>query len=444
MFNTQLALLKGKELKAANSVVAKVRDTFGEENIFRSSDSFGLEVASYTSGSVAFDDALGIWGLPQGRLIQYAGAESSGKTLLALVAAAYVTRVLRKFVYFIDAEHSLDPVWAAALGVDLSLMLISQPQHGGEVFDLLCGSPPPKSAQRTAKKAGKELARNKGLLEMPELEGQLGLIILDSIAALPAPQEFMVGAGDVLVAAQARFLPPVLRKLIPLLGKNGANMIAINQVRVNPGQLFGNPETTPGGRAFKHACSIMVNFAKVGAKDTEILDERKEPIGHIVSYNITKNKVAPPFKKGQLSIEYLRGVVNNETDLLELGKKYGLLKIGKRNNKDATKSQLVTMLDSESAKPLAPLATLIKQMREDGKTFNSLLEKVKEAKKAELTALVTRDDSEEGGGVDHDENEAIEADWSEPDITTEEESQDNLLSQPAADIADKTDEVLKL
>lgn len=282
------------------------------------------------SGSLVLDDALGKWGLPTGRIVQFAGKESSGKTLMSLMTIReWQKKDPKNWALFIDAEFTFDPTWATQLGVDVNnkRLMVWPTNDGAKIFERLCGVP--------HKEAGKPKAKA-GLLDIILKSGGAkgsgcGIIVLDSVAAIQPPQEMTSKSGKSNMALMARFLPPELRRITPLLAETGVVFIAINQVRTDPGKMYGNPETTPGGSAWKHYCSVMVHFARPENKDAKLFDENEEQIGHIVKSCVDKNKVAAPNRHCTFAVEYVKGVINPHAEIAELGVKYGV--VSRPNNR---------------------------------------------------------------------------------------------------------------
>jgi len=289
-----------------------------------------------SSGSYAIDDILGCWGLLGGRIIQYAGKESSGKTLMSLMAIREWQKLDPKnWALFIDAEFALDEEWAQTMGVDISRLKKWKTNEGAKIFEQLCGVPH-KDAAKDPKKANVKV--KPGLLDLVKAKGGakgsgLGLIVLDSIASIQPPLERASRVGKSNMALQARFLPPVLRSLSPMLSETGVTLIAINQVRTNPGQMFGDPTTTPGGSAWKHWCSVMLHFIPSMNKDGKILDG-EDQIGHMVHARIDKNRGGPPFRKCEFNIQYCKGLVDKNIELAKLACKYGVVE--RPNNRTYT------------------------------------------------------------------------------------------------------------
>lgn len=272
-----------------------------------------------TTGSHALDEALGIWGLPKGRLIQYAGKESSGKTLMSLVAIReWQKKDPNNWAVFIDAEFTYNKDWAESIGVDNDRVFLVKESDGQKIWTLLCGLPAKDSKSKP----------KPGLLQMEiEEKSGLGIIVLDSVAAVQAPIEAHKIVGNTNMAPMARFLPDALRRLTPLLSQSGVTFIAINQIRVDLGKMFGDPTSTPGGQAWKHACSTMVHFTMSSKKDSLFIDETGTRYGHIATARIDKNKLAFPMSKCQFELEYKQGVVRLNKEIALLGVKFGIISV---------------------------------------------------------------------------------------------------------------------
>jgi recombination protein RecA len=282
-----------------------------------------------SSGSHAIDDILGCWGLLGGRLIQYAGKESSGKTLMSLMAVKEWQKLSPKnWALWIDAEFAMDEEWARTMGVDVSPNRWKKwkTNDGAKIFARLCGVPH-KDAAKDPKKL--KTKAKPGLLDLIKERGGaegsgLGLIVLDSIACIQPPLEQASVIGKSNMALQARFWPPVLRSITPMLAETGVTFIGINQVRTDPGKMFGDPTQTPGGAAWKHACSVMLHLIPVTGDGSKIMDG-EEQIGHVVRGRVDKNRGGPPFRKCEFSIQYYKGLVDKHVELATLAVKYGVV-----------------------------------------------------------------------------------------------------------------------
>jgi recombination protein RecA len=312
-----------KEKNAIESIWDEMDKLYGSDGLERVG-----KVETIPSGSFTLDDALGQWGLPRGRIIQYAGRESSGKSLMSFMAIKEWQKLNPKnWALFIDAEYTYDEGWVRGFGVDTSekRLKVWACNDGAKIFERLCGVPNKKDPRKSKEKLGLlDIVKKNGGAD----ETGLGIIVLDSVAAIQPPLEMTSVSGKSNMALMARFLPPELRRLTPLLAETGVIFLAINQVRTDPGKMYGNPETTTGGQAWKHYCSIMANFAIVeNKKDTEeanlIIGD--EQIGHIVKARIDKNKVAPPKKSCEFNINYVKGVVDKNIEIARLSTKYGIV-----------------------------------------------------------------------------------------------------------------------
>lgn len=292
---------------------------FGEDTLYLDGD-IGT-VGAYEiirTGSPSLDYALGIGGIPRGRIIQLAGKESSGKTLLSLLCMkSWLNENPDNTVMFIDAEYTYDASWARSLGVDTSRVIVAKTNEAKKIFEGLLGK---MTVNKTTGKASKSV---KGVLDLVK-EGvdprfkNLGLIVLDSVAAMNTPMEADAAVAKQHMAPMPRFLSTELKKLTPAVADANVAMIFINQVRVNPGVMYGNPEDSPGGRALKHACSVMVNMAPISGADSKVEDENENVIGHKVRAKIQKNKVGAPFREAVYTIKYTEGLINQEEELLDL------------------------------------------------------------------------------------------------------------------------------
>ena len=319
-------MAKEKELSETEAYNI-ISDLFGADSI-RDPD-INAKTDIVRTCSPELDRAIGVGGWPRGRLIQLAGKESSGKTFMAFMAMAnWQAQDPDNCCAFIDAEFTYDPKWAASLGIDNDRVFLIKSNDATAIFTGLLGRP--KKNKTTG-----EVIWSPGLLEMikngqhikHKVEdkivsldlGKLGIIVLDSTASLLPPIEGDSEVGKQNIAGIARFLSTELRKLTPAIASSNVAFIAINQVRINIGQFFGDPEMTPGGKALKHACSLMVEVGPMGGADNIILDANEEKIGHRVRAKITKNKLSPPAKKAEFLINFTKGVVNTEEELLNVG-----------------------------------------------------------------------------------------------------------------------------
>lgn len=277
---------------ALDNALKKIEKNFGKGSIMRMGDAADTQIATVSSGSLAIDDALGVGGYPRGRIIEMYGPESSGKTTVALHAVAEVQRQGGTAAY-IDAENALDPQYAEALGVDIDNLLLSQPdtgEQGLEIADALIAS------------------------------GAVDIVVVDSVAALVPRAEIEGEMGDTHVGLQARLMSQALRKLSGEINKTKTIAIFINQIREKVGVMFGNPETTPGGRALKFYSTIRMEIRR-----GEQLKNGTDVIGNRAKIKIVKNKVAPPFKRAEVDIMYGTGI-SKTGELLDMAVDKDLVK----------------------------------------------------------------------------------------------------------------------
>jgi recombination protein RecA len=277
--------------KALEAVLANIEKQFGKGSIMRLGSDAHLNIEATSSGSIALDVALGVGGYPKGRIVEIYGPESSGKTTFALHAIAEVQKRGGRAA-FIDAEHALDPVYAKNLGVDIDELLLSQPDTGEQALDIC-----------------EALVRSEAI----------DIIVIDSVAALVPQAEIEGEMGDSHVGLQARLMSQALRKLSGTLNKTKTTAIFINQLREKVGVMFGNPETTPGGRALKFYSSIRLEVRRA-----EAIKLGENVIGNRTNVKVVKNKVAPPFKTAVVDIMYGQGV-SQTGEIVDLAAEIGVL-----------------------------------------------------------------------------------------------------------------------
>jgi recombination protein RecA len=295
MSNVALRLVEGVEMdreKALEAAISQIERGFGKGSIMRlGQNEKAVEVEAIPTGSLGLDIALGIGGLPRGRVIEIYGPESSGKTTLALHVVAEAQK-RGGICAFIDAEHALDTVYARKLGVDLENVLISQPDTGEQALEI-----------------ADTLVRS----------GAIDVLVVDSVAALTPKAELEGEMGDQLPGLQARLMSQALRKLTASISKSRCMVVFINQIRMKIGVMFGSPETTSGGNALKFYASVRLDIRRIGA-----IKEREEVIGNQTRVKVVKNKVAPPFKQIEFDIMYGEGI-SKTGELVDLGVKVGVV-----------------------------------------------------------------------------------------------------------------------
>ncbi|CBH21799.1 DNA strand exchange and recombination protein with protease and nuclease activity [Acetoanaerobium sticklandii] len=278
--------------KALDAAIAKIEKDFGKGSIMTLGENAKMNIETISTGSIGLDVAIGIGGLPKGRIVEIYGPESSGKTTVALHAVAEAQK-LGGIAAFVDAEHALDPVYAKALGVDIDKLIVSQPDTGEQALEIT-----------------ESLVRS----------GAIDIIVVDSVAALVPKAEIEGEMGDSHIGLQARLMSQALRKLAGSINKSKTITIFINQLREKVGVMFGNPETTTGGRALKFYASVRLDVRKI-----DIIKQGDTMLGSRTRVKVVKNKVAPPFKQCEFDIMYGQGI-SKVGELVDIGANLDIIK----------------------------------------------------------------------------------------------------------------------
>jgi len=386
---TELTTANQKKLQ---TIIAKTNKLFGEGAVFRGGDAPRMDIEAISTGSMSLDEAVGVAGLPQGRIIEISGPEASGKTILALSTIGQAQRA-GKVAAFIDAEYALTPDWVRSIGVDFDNLLITQPDSGEKALSIM-----------------------KYLIE----SGGVDIIVLDSVAALVTQREIDGDMDANHMALTARLMSLALKKLTPIVSKSHCCCIFINQLRDNVGQMFGNKEVTPGGKALKFYSSVRLRASKKfkGEKFRGTGDD-KEQIGHTVTVKVLKNKVAPPFKSAEFVIYYTSGI-DQDSEVKALALSRGIVVKAESGNKH-TFEELEWSSRKSFEEDMANDKELIKRLKA------KVIESLKDKNHEEKTTIVEKDgliiDESTGEILDEvvtDGDEPVDVGFSDEEESTDE------------------------
>lgn len=344
-----------RDTSAIDAAIREIKTKFGDDAIMKLGDQPHVDIDAIPSGSIGLDWALGIGGYPRGRIIEIFGPESSGKTTLTLHAIAEAQKK-GGVCAFIDAEHALDPEYAKKIGVKLDELLISQPDNGEQALEIV-----------------ESLVRS----------GKVDLIIIDSVAALTPKDEIEGDMGQSHVGKQARLMSQALRKLTAITAKSKTTVVFINQIRMQIGVMFGNPETTPGGKALKFYTSVRLDIRRIAQ-----IKKGEEVVGGRHRVKVVKNKIAAPFRKVEFDLLYNEGI-SSEGELLALGESLGVVhKSG--SSYSYGEEKLGRGYDASRT-----------YLRENTKIANALLKDIRKALETSTTGVASKG----GGGSDKDSDE---------------------------------------
>ncbi len=329
MPKTEAKTESSEKFKAAQEAISQIKERFGEGSIMRLGEAKAMQVESVSTGCLSLDLALGVGGVPRGRIVEVYGPESSGKTTLAQHIVAEVQQT-GGVAAFVDAEHALDPDYAQKIGVNIEELFISQPDTGEQALEIV-----------------DTLVRSSAV----------DVIVVDSVAALTPKAEIEGDMGDTHVGRQARLMSQALRKLAAIVSKSNTTVIFINQIRMKIGVMFGNPETTPGGNALKFYSSVRIEVRRSAQ-----IKQQEKIIGNRVKVKIVKNKVAPPFRRCEFDIMYNEGI-SIAGDLIDLGVHTGV--IDKKGNSYIYGEQRLGVGRENAKQGLRGDKKLLKKVRKD-------------------------------------------------------------------------------